>query len=184
MRCLWLTRKLPRPVNSGELIDSNGMISSSADTAVDLAVIAHDNEESPVGDSSEASRYEDAQGVEWRLGQPELRRRRGSLLVRLPADSYRLRNGGSRDALSAALAECGRDAIIIDHAAMGYALEAILAGLRHAVENLPDLVKEVIAVVDDVPRRNRMSEASFRKCGAAFRWRYRGRSWLVAIESL
>ena len=128
MRCLWLTRKYPRPINSGELIYSNGMISAFAETGVALTVIAHDNEETPVGDGSEASRYRDDQGVEWRLGHPTLGGRLGSLVTRWPADSYRLRNGGPADALSTALGEGGWDVIVIDHAAMGWALDPILAG--------------------------------------------------------
>ena len=127
MRCLWLTRKYPRPVNSGELIYSHGMISAFAGTGVDLTVIAHDNEESPVGDGSEDSRFTDSEGVEWRLGHPELGGRLGSLLTPLPADSYRLRNGGPGDALAAALNETW-DAVVVDHAAMGWALDSVLRG--------------------------------------------------------
>jgi len=122
MKCLWLTRKYPRPANSGELIYSNGLIRSFAGTGVDLDVIAHDNDESPVGDGSESSLHVDGDGVKWRLGTPELGSRWASLLTRYPADSWRLKNGGPEKALVNALAGEAWDAVIIDHAALGWAL--------------------------------------------------------------
>ncbi|MCB1229719.1 MAG: glycosyltransferase [Verrucomicrobiae bacterium] len=138
MRCLWLTRKYPRPVNSGELIYSDGMIGSFAATDVSLTVIAHDNEESPVGDGSENSRFTDDQGVNWRLGTPRLGGRLKSLATGLPSDSYRLKNGGPSDALSQALTEEKWDAVVIDHAAMGWALEKLVSGRNGS--RLPKLV--------------------------------------------
>lgn len=128
MRCLWLTRKYPRPVNSGELIYSDGMISAFAETEVELTVIAHDNDERPVGDGSSDSRYVDAQGVAWRLGSPQLGGRLGSLVTRYPSDSHRLKNGGPEAALAQALREESWDVIVIDHAAMGWALESLVKG--------------------------------------------------------
>jgi len=125
MKCLWLTRKYPRPANSGELIYSNGLIRSFAKTAAELTVIAHDNDEAPVGDGSEASVYVDEDGVEWRLGGPVLGSRLTSLFTRYPADSWRLKNGGPEKALVTALANESWDVIIIDHAAIGWALGPI-----------------------------------------------------------
>lgn len=125
MKCLWLTRKYPRPTNSGELIYSNGLIRSFAKTGVDLTVLAHDNDEAPVGDGSEASSYRDEDHVEWRLGSPELGSRLGSLFTLYPADSWRLKNGGPEKALVEAIANESWDAIIIDHAALGWALGPI-----------------------------------------------------------
>lgn len=130
MKCLWLTRKYPRPSNSGELIYSNGLIRAFAKTGVDLTVLAHDNEEAPVGDGSEASVYRDEDDVEWRLGSPELGSRLGSLFTRYPADSWRLKNGGPEKALVEALADEAWDAILVDHAALGWALETILSRRR------------------------------------------------------
>ncbi len=128
MRCLWLTRKYPRPVNSGELIYSDGMISAFAETGVSLTVIAHDNDECPVGDGSEDSRHTDGQGVEWRLGSPRLGGRLGSLATRYPSDSHRLRRGGPATALAEALANESWDVVVIDHAAMGWALGELVKG--------------------------------------------------------
>jgi glycosyltransferase involved in cell wall biosynthesis len=122
MRCLWLTRKYPRPANSGELIYSDGLVTSFAGTGVDLTVIAHDNDEQPVGDGSVASRYRDAQGVEWRLGSPQMGGRLGSLATRLPGDTYRLKAGGPGAAFSEALRSEKWDAVIVDHAAMAWML--------------------------------------------------------------
>ncbi len=125
MNCLWLTRKYPRPCNSGELIYSNGLIRSFASTGVKLTVLAHDNDETPVGDGSESSAHVDEDDVEWRLGSPELGSRIGSLFTRYPSDSYRLKNGGPEKALVNALKSEAWDAIIIDHAAIGWALDPI-----------------------------------------------------------
>jgi len=125
MKCLWLTRKYPRPVNSGELIYSDGLIRSFAATGADLTVIAHDNDEVPVGTDSNETRFCDSQGVKWRLGSPNLGGRIGSLFSKYPSDAWRLKNGGPEDSLIKAL--CGEewDAIMIDHAAIGWAAEPI-----------------------------------------------------------
>ena len=47
---------------------------------------------------------------------------------------------------------------------------------------MPELIAEVIRLVDDVPRLNRMSESSYRKCEASFDWADRGRRLREAIE--
>ncbi len=125
MRCLWLTRKFPRPVNSGELIYSDGLIRSFAGAGVDVTVIAHDNDELPVGDGSACSEFEDRQGVRWRLGTPKLPGRLASLFTRLPSDAFRLKNGGPAEILARALATERWDAVIIDHAAIGWAMSVI-----------------------------------------------------------
>ena len=125
MKCLWLTRKYPRPANSGELIYSNGLIRAFAGTGVELTVVAHDNDESPVGNGSEASLHVDEDGVTWRLGSPGLGSRAMSLFTRFPADSWRLKNGGPEEALVEAIRKEMWDAIIIDHAALGWALGPI-----------------------------------------------------------
>lgn len=141
MKCLWLTRKYPRPTNSGELIYSNGLIRSFAAAGIELTVIAHDNDERPVGGGSVSSTHIDEDKVEWRLGSPQLGSRLGSLLTSLPSDSFRLRNGGPEGALADALESEAWDAIIFDHAAMGWALETI-RGMRKGggIRNDPDLV--------------------------------------------
>ena len=81
MKVLWLTRKYPRPANSGELIYSNGLIRSFAATGAELTVIAHDNDELPIGSHGDESRYTDDDGVVWILGEPELGSRIASLLT-------------------------------------------------------------------------------------------------------
>jgi polysaccharide biosynthesis protein PslH len=125
MKCLWLTRKYPRPANSGELIYSNGLIRSFARTGVELTVLAHDNDEAPVGDGSESSAHVDEDRVEWRLGSPQLGGRLASLFTRYPGDSWRLKNGGPEKTLVEVLETETWDAIIIDHAAIGWALGPI-----------------------------------------------------------
>lgn len=141
MKCLWLTRKYPRPSNSGELIYSNGLIRSFAATGVSLTVLAHDNDETPVGDGSDSSSHIDGDEVEWRLGSPVLGSRLGSLFSRYPSDSYRLKNGGPEKILVDALREEAWDAIIIDHAAIGWALDPIRAQrARGGIANDPVLV--------------------------------------------
>ena len=100
MKCLWLTRKYPRPVNSGELIYSDGLIRSFAATGVDLTVIAHDNDEKPVGSGGEQSTFQDEQGVNWRLGSPELGGRFQSLFTKYPGDAWRSGKTAARRDLS------------------------------------------------------------------------------------
>lgn len=141
MKCLWLTRKYPRPTNSGELIYSNGLIRSVAATGIELVVLAHDNEEEPVGDGSERSSHIDEDQVEWRLGTPGLSGRLGSLFSRYPSDSWRLKNGGPEAALAEALRNEEWDVIVIDHAAIGWALGPIRARRREAgIRNDPAVV--------------------------------------------
>jgi glycosyltransferase involved in cell wall biosynthesis len=127
MRCLWLTRKYPRPANSGELIYSDGMVSSFAATGAEVTAIAHDNDERPMGDGSHASNFRDPDGVEWRLGTSILGGRLGSLATRLPGDTYRLRAGGPGAAFSEAIRNEKWDAVIVDHAAMGWGLTEMLS---------------------------------------------------------
>jgi len=130
MKCLWLTRKYPRPANSGELIYSDGLIRSLARAGADLTVLAHDNDEAPVGDGGDSSVHVDEDGVEWRLGAPDLGSRVASLFTGYPGDSWRLKNGGPEKALVVALAEESWDAIVVDHAAIGWALRPIRAQRR------------------------------------------------------
>ncbi|MEX2577763.1 MAG: glycosyltransferase [Verrucomicrobiales bacterium] len=130
MKCLWLTRKYPRPTNSGELIYSNGLIRAFAGTDAELTVLAHDNDELPVGDGGDSSWHVDQDRVEWRLGTPELGSRLASVFTKYPSDSWRLKNGGPEKALSRALADETWDAIVIDHAAIGWAMGTIRAQRR------------------------------------------------------
>jgi len=125
MKCLWLTRKYPRPTNSGELIYSDGLVKALATTGAEITVIAHDNDEVPVGDGARASRFTDPEGVLWRLAHPRLGSRVGSLLTRYPSDSWRLRGGGMLALVREALETESWDAIVFDHAALGWALGPI-----------------------------------------------------------
>lgn len=141
MRTLWLTRKYPRPTNSGELIYSDGLIRAFSRTDVELTVLAHDNDEQPVGDGSESSSHTDEDSVEWRLGSPELGGRLTSLFTRYPSDSWRLKNGGPERAFEQAIADETWDAIVIDHAAIGWALGPIREQRRiSGIKGDPDLV--------------------------------------------
>ncbi|NNE90214.1 MAG: glycosyltransferase [Verrucomicrobiales bacterium] len=141
MRCLWLTRKYPRPINSGELIYSDGLIRSFAEAGVELTVIAHDNSDQAVGDGTHFSEYTDEQGVNWRLGTPDLGGRLGSLLTSLPGDAYRLKNGGPEEAFRKALDDETWDAVIIDHAAIGWALHVLREkNLHNGVRPRPRII--------------------------------------------
>lgn len=141
MKCLWLTRKYPRPTNSGELIYSDGLIRSFAATGVDLTVLAHDNDEEPVGNGGDLSSHRDEDEVEWRLGSPDLGGRVGSLFTKYPSDSWRLKNGGPEKALEEALRKEAWDLIVIDHAAIGWALGPIRERRRQCgIRNDPSLV--------------------------------------------
>lgn len=140
MKCLWLTRKYPRPTNSGELIYSNGLIRSFSTQPVELTVIAHDNDEVPLGNGTMRSKYKDDDGATWLLGSPHLGSRVGSIVSRYSSDAYRLKNGGPETLLSEALAAGGWDAIVVDHAAIGWALDQLLAHRASCGKSAPALV--------------------------------------------
>lgn len=125
MKCLWITRKYPRPTNSGELIYSDGLVRATAAAGVALTVIAHDNEEIPLGNAENEGVFIDPDGVEWRLGDASLGSRLRSLVTPYPADSWRLKEGGPEDLLKKALAEEAWDTVVIDHAALGWAWNTI-----------------------------------------------------------
>ncbi|MCB1238024.1 MAG: hypothetical protein KDM91_23355, partial [Verrucomicrobiae bacterium] len=90
MHCLWLTRKYPRPANSGELIYSEGLVSAFAEAGAEVVAVAHDNDEHPVANRPAEEEYVDRDRVRWVLGEPRLGGRLMSLFTRLPSDSYRL----------------------------------------------------------------------------------------------
>lgn len=141
MRCLWLTRKFPQPAKSGELIYSGGLIAALAEAGAELTVIAHDNDESPVGEGAARTRHRDEKGIDWRLGTPRLNGRVMSLATGLPSDSYRLMQGGPGAEFHEALSGEKWDAVIVDHAAMGWALKPFLRSFRNgAGEDRPKLV--------------------------------------------
>ncbi|MEC5126435.1 glycosyltransferase [Verrucomicrobiales bacterium BCK34] len=140
MNCLWLTRKYPRPANSGELIYSNGLIRSFAKAGAKLTVLAHDNDEVPVGKGGSHSEYVDDDNVKWQLGTPDLGGRFTSLFTRYPSDSWRLKNGGPEEALVDALENESWDAIIIDHAALGWAFRLIQRAKEKGVFSIDPVV--------------------------------------------
>ena len=141
MRCLWLTRKFPHPANSGELIYSAGLVASLGKAGADLKVIAHDNDEQPVGRIASGGEFRHEEGVRWQLGAAAFDSRAWSLLTTLPSDSYRLRGGGLGRMFESALASEPWDAVIVDHAAMGWALTPFLNYRRQCPpEKAPKLV--------------------------------------------
>ncbi|MCP5541069.1 MAG: glycosyltransferase [Akkermansiaceae bacterium] len=130
MHCLWLTRKYPRPANSGELIYSEGLVSAFAEAGAEVVAVAHDNDEHPVANRPAEEEYVDRDRVRWVLGEPRLGGRLMSLFTRLPSDSYRLMKGGPKDDLERLLADREWDVVVADHAALGWALPQLKAARR------------------------------------------------------
>lgn len=52
-----------------------------------------------------------------------------------------------------------------------------------ACTTMSDLVIEVMSVIDDLPRLNRLHQAAYEKCRDAFDWRDRGRAFVEAVRS-
>ena len=99
-----------------------------------------------------------------------------------------------------------RMGLIVEELGGGFKLKTLeyifhglpLAGLRHAVEglplespdnilltqDLPSLVQNVGALIDDFDALNRMRRTSLEICESAFQWKERGEKLVDAIEEM
>lgn len=119
---LWITRQDTRPLDSGELIYSGGLIDSLAATReFEITVLAHDAKRPATGGPS----------VRWKLTGTIPTTRWKAMFTRWPADAWRLGNSRSRAALRSLLAEGKWDWVVIDQAACAWAMDE-LARLRGA----------------------------------------------------
>ncbi|CAN5133126.1 N/A [soil metagenome] len=119
MNILWITRQDPRTGDSGELIYSGGLIRSlSGVSGFRVEVVAH---EVAAPGAARAPMPED-----WTLVRGARRRRVGSLAGALPSDAFRLSGTPMRTALRSRLAGgAPPDAVVIDQAACGWALDIL-----------------------------------------------------------
>ena len=115
-RLLWITRQDTRPLDSGELIYSGGLLDSLAATGgFEITVLAHDAKKPVTGGPA----------VRWRLTGAIPNTRWKAMFTRWPTDAWRLGNPRSRAALRELLAEGGWDWVIIDQAACAWALDEL-----------------------------------------------------------
>lgn len=118
MRCLWLTRQYPLPANSGELIYSLGLLTSLAQHGAQLTALCYAQENLPATAG-------DALFAAVQLGNMPARGL-GSLMSPLPSDAYRLRGREFVRELELQLRDPSYAAVVIDQAALGWAVEELL----------------------------------------------------------
>ena len=128
MRCLWVTRQIPIPADSGELIYSKGLVESLARAGADVTVLCHARGERRRSGDRGPAEGDPRIRVEWVPVASPLRGRPGSLLSHLPSDAYRLAVPLLRRALQEHLdQEKEWDLLVVDHAAMAWALDLFTA---------------------------------------------------------
>ncbi len=116
-RCLWLTRRFPYPANSGEYLYSRGLAESLARAGAEVTGLCWARKDQ-VTDAPDS-------GIRWVSVPGNSRSRFRSLLYPLPADAFRHGRPPLRKKLRQLLREGAWDAVVIDHAAMGWALDDI-----------------------------------------------------------
>jgi polysaccharide biosynthesis protein PslH len=128
LRCLWLTRMDPVPVDAGDLTYSVHLLTSLGRAGVRLTVLA-------MRRISDRARSTDADGIEWIIvssgsGQ-EIGRRSAvrSLFSHLPNVATQYNTAPFRRALRLQMAR-DWDAIVVDHLGMGWAWPAVQAYKR------------------------------------------------------
>ncbi|MEM0895545.1 MAG: glycosyltransferase [Verrucomicrobiota bacterium] len=118
-RCLWLTRRFPYPPNSGEWMYSRGMVESLAAAGARVHGLCWEREET--GDGAAPSH----DNISWTQVGGFSGSRLRSILAGLPSDAHRHGRGSIRTELKRLLSEENWNAVIIDHAAMGWALPLV-----------------------------------------------------------
>lgn len=120
MRCLWLTRQEPFAANSGELIYSSGLMRALAASGASICMLGYDaNESSHVSDPSSLS------NISFITTGPVPQRRMKNFFSKLPSDADRLRSPKLRRELKQQLSANRFDALVIDHAALGWAMDTV-----------------------------------------------------------
>jgi glycosyltransferase involved in cell wall biosynthesis len=115
-RILWITRQDTRPLDSGELIYSGGLLESLAATGeFEITVLAHDAKKA-AGNGPD---------VRWKLTGPIPTTRWKAMFTGWPADAWRLGNPRSRAALRELLVETTWDWVVIDQAACAWAMDEL-----------------------------------------------------------
>lgn len=118
MRCLWLTRQDPFAANSGELIYSSGLMRALANSGASICMLGYSAADS-------ANREETAipQNVDLITAGPVPSRTIKNFLTSLPSDADRLRSKKLSREVVQQLSANRYDAFIVDHAALGWAID-------------------------------------------------------------
>lgn len=147
-RILWITRQDTRPLDSGELIYSGGLLESLAATGeFSITVLAHEAKKSVSGGPL----------VRWELTGPIPTGRWKAMFSRWPADAWRLGNPRSRSALRGLLSEGIWDWVIIDQAACAWAMDELFRArarwkkLAYIAHNREAEVRPQVALESDGP---------------------------------
>jgi len=128
MRCLWLMRMHPVPLDAGDLTYSFHLLSSVSSAGVRLTVLATRR-------TGDRARSPSDNRIEWVLVPPESDRDIGgrlaarSLFSRLPNVASQYNTASFRRALRAQMAR-DWDAIVVDHLGMGWVWPAVEAYRR------------------------------------------------------
>lgn len=118
MRVLWLTYQIPYPANSGELLYTRGLTESLATAGAEVHALAAGTPPAfgaPVGRPAIGH-------LSWHAVNEPLRPRWQSLWRSLPSGSFRLGTRALESLVREQLHRGGWSALVIDHAANGWAL--------------------------------------------------------------
>lgn len=153
-RLLWITRQDTRPLDSGELIYSGGLLESLAATRqFEISVLAHDAKKSVA----------EGPDVRWKLTGAIPNTRWKAMFTRWPTDAWRLGNQRSRAALRELLGEGHWDWVIIDQAACAWAMDELARHrerwkkLAYIAHNREAEVRQQVAREGDGPLPMRMA---------------------------
>jgi len=130
MRCLWLTRQEPFAANSGELIYSSGLMRALASSGSSICMLGYDSNE-----PCSVAELESIDNIDFITTGPVPKRQIRNFFSRLPSDADRLRGKKLQRELKQQLSANRFDALIIDHAALGWAIDTVaeLGGSRRPV---------------------------------------------------
>lgn len=134
MRCLWLTREWPYPVDRGDLLYTSKLVENLAASGVSVTALALARADAA------ADRRLDGQmsgAVIWHQVPRRRINRAWSLLSVLPGDSYRTGTPEFRATLDRILAAQPWDVVVVDHIAMGWAVRPIERSRRRSGTSLP-----------------------------------------------
>ncbi|MEO0415420.1 MAG: hypothetical protein AAF226_10770 [Verrucomicrobiota bacterium] len=116
------------------------MIRSFSAAGAELTAVSYDHDEEPQGDGSDYYDFVDEDGIEWRLGSLGQNPRVQSVLSKYPAESQRLRMGGAYRIFKRALSRERWDVVVVDHVALGWAIDELDSVYFRKAEDRPMVV--------------------------------------------
>lgn len=140
---LWLTKEIPEATRRGDLKYSAGLMAALAATGVDLTVIGfrQDGQTGAIAFGAiETAGVPGARAIAFRPLRPEPVRRVWSLVSALPSDAFRTGTQAFRAAIGAALAEQQWRFVVLEHVAMGWAVDVLRTAAAARGLALPPIV--------------------------------------------